>query len=661
MNKGRFVGWFSNQSLGRQLQAAFAVVLLVLQAASGFTLWTTLTNEQADNRVTHVYEVLDLSQGAVIAANDMEQGYQGFVATGEGAFLERYTAGQRGFRSKITQLRAQTVSPSMLALWADLDTRGSALQHEVLEPAIAARQAADTDTGSGALSADSTLASLGQAIRGFAELRLDFDQAIATERVALDTRTKQSAEASQRMLVVLVGGMVLATGLAGAIAFFLARSIVDAVQHLARAAQRVAEGDLGSRVELRRRDEVGQAAMAFNRMADHLQTTIDQTESILNSAGEGIMGSNSEHGLIFANPAAASMLGYTSTELVGKSVHATVHHSRADGSPYPNESCPVHLTLIDGVTRRITDEVMWRKDGTSFPVDYTCGRLGSRGSDQGRGAVVTFRDVTARKRVEEEQRRSAHDLRRQRTELERSNRELQDFASVASHDLQEPLRKVQAFGDRLHSKYHDQLGEDGRMYLERMQNAAGRMQTLIGDLLVLSRVTTQVRPFVELDLNVLVADVLSDLEVAVERSGAQLHISPLPTVLADEVQMRQLFQNLLSNALKFRQPGVTPRLRVSSQAVEGTNDGVSQGWLEISVTDNGIGFDEKYLDRIFTIFQRLHGRDEYEGTGVGLAVCRKIVDRHGGSITARSALQQGSTFLITLPRTQPATEALYAA
>ena len=242
---------------------------------------------------------------------------------------------------------------------------------------------------------------------------------------------------------------------------------------------------------------------------------------------------------------------------------------------------------------------------------------------------------------------SSAELLRKQVELERSNRELQDFASVASHDLQEPLRKVRAFGDRLSAKYGSELTDQGRDYLARMQDAAARMQALINDLLTFSRVTTRAQPFVAVDLNDLVRQVASDLEVRIQQSDATLEIEPLPTLDADPLQMRQLFQNLLTNALKFQRPDVAPVVRVYSDAAEDA-DGV-----RVCVQDNGIGFDEKYLDRIFTIFQRLHGRIEYEGTGVGLAVCRKIVERHGGTITAHSTPGEGATFIVSLPRSQP--------
>jgi PAS domain S-box-containing protein len=241
--------------------------------------------------------------------------------------------------------------------------------------------------------------------------------------------------------------------------------------------------------------------------------------------------------------------------------------------------------------------------------------------------------------------------------LSQSNRELQDFASVASHDLQEPLRKIQAFGDRLRQKCEGELSEAGTDYLARMLNAASRMQTLINDLLTFSRVTTKAQPFSKVDLNVIARDVLSDLEVRIEQTGGSVEVSELPVIDADPLQMRQLFQNLIANALKFRKPDEPSFVKIfancDSQIAEGATWALANAetW-QISVTDNGIGFDEKYLDRIFTVFQRLHGRNTYEGTGVGLAVCRRIVERHNGSITARSKPGQGATFIVKLPSTQ---------
>ena len=256
-----------------------------------------------------------------------------------------------------------------------------------------------------------------------------------------------------------------------------------------------------------------------------------------------------------------------------------------------------------------------------------------------------------------ERQRAQDHLGRTAAMLTQSNRELQDFASVASHDLQEPLRKIQAFGDRLRQKCDGQLSEAGSDYLARMLNAASRMQTLINDLLTFSRVTTKAQPFSKVDLNVIARDVLSDLEVRIEQTGGSVEVSDLPVIDADPLQMRQLFQNLIANALKFRKLNEPSIVKIfadcDSQIAEGATWALANAEMwQISVTDNGIGFDEKYLDRIFTVFQRLHGRNAYEGTGVGLAVCRRIVERHNGSITARSKPGQGATFIVKLPSTQ---------
>ena len=239
-------------------------------------------------------------------------------------------------------------------------------------------------------------------------------------------------------------------------------------------------------------------------------------------------------------------------------------------------------------------------------------------------------------------------------ELRRSNEELEKFAYVASHDLQEPLRKIQAFGDRLTKRFRDILGPDGQDYVDRMKASAGRMRKLIDDLLAFSRVTTKAQPFALVDLESIARDVMLDLEARLAQSGGRVDLGELPMLPADPLQMRQLFQNLIGNALKFHRPGVPPVVTVRATpwsdvsvdahppAPRGT------GW-RITVADNGIGFDASYAERIFELFQRLHGRGEYEGTGIGLAIVRKIVQRHGGEITAHGSDGRGATFVIDLP------------
>lgn len=264
------------------------------------------------------------------------------------------------------------------------------------------------------------------------------------------------------------------------------------------------------------------------------------------------------------------------------------------------------------------------------------------------------RTVESLRQEVEERKRAVESERKAVFELRQSNEDLEKFAYVASHDLQEPLRKIQAFGDRLRTKCRDQLDEQGGDYLDRILSSAERMRTLINDLLTFSRVTTKGRSFSPVDLGVVASEVLSDLEARVQQTGGAVDLGPLPTIDADPLQMRQLFLNLLSNALKFHKPGAAPAVAVRAEPEEPPAPGVpARRFVRITVADDGIGFDEKYLDRIFQLFQRLHGRSSYEGTGLGLAICRKIIERHGGTITASSSPGEGATFLVRLPSRQP--------
>ncbi len=249
---------------------------------------------------------------------------------------------------------------------------------------------------------------------------------------------------------------------------------------------------------------------------------------------------------------------------------------------------------------------------------------------------TSSRDVTERIGAEAERARLYK-------ELSNRNKELQDFAYVASHDLQEPLRKIQAFSDLLVQEESASLSDDGRHFLDRVSNAAGRMSDLINDLLSYSRIATQARPFVTVDLSQTLDEVLADLDYTLDKAGAQVTRDALPTLQAEPMQMRQLLHNLLGNAAKFRREDEPLRLHVGAEQKDGE--------LVLSVRDNGIGFDTKYVDRIFSPFQRLHGRDTYAGTGMGLAICRRIAQRHGGDIDAESTPGEGTTFSVTLSLT----------
>jgi PAS domain S-box-containing protein len=338
--------------------------------------------------------------------------------------------------------------------------------------------------------------------------------------------------------------------------------------------------------------------------------------------------------ILCVNPAECDLFGFTEQEMVGRPIWDFMSSEDRE------------KTRI-GLLARIADErplvplerEYKRRDGSSVIMEIHQKRVRDA-SGHPTGLRTFLLDITQRKRAEAT-------LVEQADKLARSNAELEQFAYVASHDLQEPLRKIQAFGDRLKTKYEAGLGPEGLDYLARMQNAAARMQILIQDLLSLSRVATNPKPFTQVDLNDVVRTVVSDLEMRIQDCGGRVEIASLPMIAGDRGQMAQLFQNLIGNGLKFRKPGQNPVVKIQSEAQK-LASGEALWW--ITVEDNGIGFDEKYRDRIFQIFQRLHGRNEYEGTGIGLAICRKIVERHRGTITASSTPGSGAKFLITLPR-----------
>ena len=364
--------------------------------------------------------------------------------------------------------------------------------------------------------------------------------------------------------------------------------------------------------------------------------------AIIDSAVDGIITINTSGIIELFNPAASKLFGYTQEEMRGQRIEMLMPEpNKTKHEGYMQHYLHTGEKKIIGIGREVT---AMKKDGTLFPITLSV-------SEVKFGDRIIFtgivHDITETKLAEEK-------LRRYAAALQRSNSELQDFAYVSSHDLQEPLRKIQSFGDRLKTKEHENLSEEGKDYLERMLNAAARMQQLINDLLTFSRVTTLAKEFVQVDLNKVLAEVLSDIEVSIEKSGATIESGPLPVIQAEPTQMRQLFQNMLSNALKFKRDGVKPVIKIYSRGIQREEHLVStpgDEQVEILFEDNGIGFDEKYTDKIFNIFQRLEAK-KFEGSGVGLAICRKIAIYHGGKIDVRSTPGTGTTFIVTLARKQ---------
>jgi PAS domain S-box-containing protein len=350
--------------------------------------------------------------------------------------------------------------------------------------------------------------------------------------------------------------------------------------------------------------------------------------AIVESSDDAIIGVTLDAIIVSWNRGAERLYGYTSEEVIGRSVTLLAPLSRP-GEP---------LSILERVKRRDAVEhyetVRVRKDGREVQVSLRISPVkDAAGSVTGLSAIA--RDITDRKKAEE-----ALALARRTEELARSNAELEQFASVVSHDLQEPLRTVANFAQFLQERYKGRLDAKADEFIGFMVDGVTRMQELINDLLAYSRVGSRGKEFVPADCAAVLEQALQNLQAAADESGAQVTHDPLPIVKCDRAQIMQVFQNLVANSIKFRsaQP---PHIHVAVERKRSE-------WV-FSVKDNGIGIDPQFAERVFEIFQRLHTRREYPGTGIGLAIAKKIVQRHGGRIWVESKLHQGATFFFTLP------------
>jgi PAS domain S-box-containing protein len=369
--------------------------------------------------------------------------------------------------------------------------------------------------------------------------------------------------------------------------------------------------------------EVNRDISARKRAQESLQDSERRFRAVAETAVEGII-SLDDRGLVrYWNPGAARLFARTPEEVVGQPIdlvlpeRARVLPAQLDGGR------PVGETF---------ETVGRRRDGSEFPVEVS---VSAWANTQGARFITGIaRDITDRKNAERA-------LEAKAAELSRSNLELEQFAYVASHDLQEPLRMVSNYTQLLGRRYKDHLDADANEFIAFAVDGAKRMQDLIRDLLEYARVGTRGKEFKPVPVERIVSDALVNLAGAIEDAHAEVTTGPLPTVSGDASQLTQVFQNLIGNAVKFRRPDVRPAVRISAAREE-------RAWT-IAVSDNGIGIEPKYFDRIFQMFQRLHGRDEYAGTGIGLALCKKIIERHGGRIRVASTYGAGATLSITIP------------
>jgi PAS domain S-box-containing protein len=355
-------------------------------------------------------------------------------------------------------------------------------------------------------------------------------------------------------------------------------------------------------------------------------------KTIFNSVQTGLVVLNADtHEIMDVNPLALEMIGTDRSNILGKVCHNFI-------CPAQKGKCPI--TDL-GLTVDRSERVLITATGTRTPIIKSV--IPITINDR-KYLLESFLDITHLKEVERELialREAEEEIKKKTEELARSNLELRQFAYIASHDLQEPLRAISGFTELLAKRYQGQLDEKADKYISFITEGSLRMQHMIQDLLLYSRVETQAHEFVKTDSNESLEQAVTNLRVSIQESNPVITNDPLPEIIADGEQITLLFQNLIGNAIKYHKPNVTPIIHISVQKDE-------KNW-QFSVADNGIGIDEKYSDRLFKIFQRLHTRDEYPGTGIGLAVCKRIVERHDGTIWLKSTPGEGTTFYFTIP------------
>jgi PAS domain S-box-containing protein len=451
----------------------------------------------------------------------------------------------------------------------------------------------------------------------------------------------------EHLVLKLLFAIALTVELTGLVlAIVVSRSIQKGLNEILLSAQAVTKGDFSRKAKTFSKDEIGVLANNFNKMSDALQQSIREIEraqrkfeDLLESAPDAMVLVSADSTIQVTNKQCASIFGYRKEDLVGHSVDMLfpkrIHHlkkeHRAQFFSDPNMRTAGARLELPAI----------RSNGEEFPVEISLSPLETE-----EGVLLmsaSLRDISEKQQMEQEIRDANITLERKvqlRTaELERKNKELEQFAYVASHDLQEPLRTTTGFVEALRKQYKGMLDEHADRYLDYIAQSSDRMKTLIKDLLDYSRIGRE-KQFVPVDCNSMLAEVLTDLDSVIRENEAVIEARNLPVVNAFPTELKLLFQNLISNSIKFKRPGITPLIHVDVL--------LEDGHWKFSVQDNGIGIDPSHQDRIFIIFQRLHNRSDYEGSGIGLAHCKKIVELHGGVIWVESVPGKGSTFFFTI-------------
>ena len=621
-------------NLRARLLAAFALVLLLVVIESAFAYRTTEQNQSAAAWVRHTQQVLGAANYAQDTLTDMELRYEEFVRTGDEAAATAYQQDANTYPTQLAGLIALTSdNPPQVARWKNIFAAAEQLRSEVTDPGIALRRQVDAGVAS-----QDALDSFNRSAAGeqaFSSINSMLSAAITTERDLLLQRTSAADQASSDLLKVLIGGTLVTVASGLTIAILLATRFGQVMARFASVAQSIAAGNLSQRIGLKRRDEIGRAAAAFDRMADSLekdraerivaQSRAEflqrQTESILDSAAEGILGQTPDGTCVLVNHAVSSMTGYSMEELRGSRIHDLLHHSHPDGSPYPIEDCPIVAVQRDAHAIQSLQDLFFRKDGSSFPVEFSAAPM----LEDGRVSyiVVTFHDITERREIE---------------------RMKNEFISIASHELRTPLTSIRGSLGLVASGLLGPIPDRADHMVKMAIANSDRLIRLINDILDIERIesgrsTMEIRP---IDLVELVANSVESMTSAAQAGDVAMATDVEPvTVEADPDRIQQTLVNLIGNAIKFSPAGSTVTVSAHRDQAE----------VVVSVHDTGRGIPPDKLGKIFERFEQVDSSDARQkgGSGLGLAISRSIIHQHGGRIWVESELGKGSTFSFALP------------
>ena len=358
---------------------------------------------------------------------------------------------------------------------------------------------------------------------------------------------------------------------------------------------------------------------------------------------EGAITVNNDGFIIYSNSQFAQIIGAELSNIIGANLYNLIHSSSLDN---------FKRLFAEGWTGDCKGEIALKNDANTF-VQLSLNKLKLEGGEY---LSIIITDLSALKKNEKQLADQNKELEKSNIALELSNNDLMQFASVASHDLQEPLRKIMVFMDLFTKTADKNISAQAKVYLEKVKSSSERMKQLIIDILNYSRLSAKDQVYEDIDLNLLIQEVVQDHEIIIQEKMATITCSGLPCIVVNKGQIRQVFQNIISNALKFAKPGVAPEITISAQQVTAlsftapeSNEGA---YCKISIKDNGIGFDEAYVQNVFSLFERLNPKDQYEGSGIGMSIAKKIIEKHKGLITAHSKEGEGATFIIVLPTKQ---------